>query len=150
MTLSHPADVAENGCHDCTHFIRCNNHMEFEMKKKYSHHAVKEEGVSQVTPTITNDWLEMVIAATIGPNLALYSMSDPEGPQRMEQFKVAIKNFIIEAYITVVKEDDFDVESFVATAQSVILIHFGKFVRGRFSHLLMNGMPSKPVIIKPH
>jgi hypothetical protein len=122
------------------------------MKKKYSHHAIKEEGVSQVTPIhpITKEWIDMVIATTIGPNIALYSMVDPEGPQRMEQFKAAITTFIAEAYATLVKEPDFDAEGFVTTAQSVVLTNFGAFTRARFARLLRDGMPSKPVIIKPH
>lgn len=112
------------------------------MKKIYS--ADGSTNLRAINP----DWTEMVIASSIGPNLALYSLTDPEGEHRAEQLKEAIRETIRTAYSKLSIEPDFDVYEFTKTAQSVCLQAYSDFTTKRAAHLLANGMPTASRIIK--
>ena len=100
--------------------------------------------------TLPKLWIDTMVASTIGPNMSLYSLSDPEGEKRIEIVHQMIHDTLTKAWESLHNRADFSHENFVHTSQSAILNIWSDFITARMEWCLINGMPEATKIIKPN
>lgn len=106
------------------------------------------EPLDKPAPKATKKWIDLVIATTVGPNLALFAMMDPDGHNLKAQFEGIVHDIIMTGFRAMSKTGPIDTKAFTLTAQRIVLERYNQFISQRLQHLLIHEATQSILIVK--